>query len=77
MSELSQACKKPISYSVGPAPGASAGCRMGLFSSCGDRQGAPGEVRVARVTAGLLGSPGTICPKGAGQGGVRSLQRPL
>lgn len=62
---------------MGPASGASAGRRMGLFSSCGQRQGAAGEVRVARVIAGLVGSPGTICPKGAGQGGVRSLQQPL
>lgn len=33
---------------------------MGLFSSCGQRQGAQEEVREAGVIAGLVGSPGTI-----------------
>lgn len=46
--------------------GASAGHSTGLFSSCGQRQGTPGEVRVTKVIAGLVGSPGTIYPEGTG-----------
>lgn len=49
---------------------------MGVFSSCGQKQRAWRKVRVARVVAGLVGSPGMLYPEGAGRGQV-STQQPL
>lgn len=52
------------------------GQSMRLFSSCGHRRRAQRKVRGARVIAGLVGSHGTVHPKGSGQGHVRSLGQP-
>lgn len=67
MSGLSEACKKPISYSSGPVFGAFVGQSMELFSSCGQRKWTQRKVRGVRVIAGLVRPSGRAHTERRGQ----------
>lgn len=77
MSGLSEACKKPISYSSSPVFGAFVDQSMELFSSCGQKMWTQRKVRRVRVIAGLVGPYGKVYPERTGWSQIRRLGQPL